>query len=134
MQEARKTLMRVICLIWILAAVVTAVGVFVYFIRPFSFLPYVLGELLGSTVSMLLMIHRYRTLDVELDMNRTGAESHLKVMASLRLLICLGALFAGFSLPYIFSPVTVFAGLLATKAAALLYPIVFRTKCLSDNK
>ena len=70
MQEAKKTLVRVIALIWILAAAVAA----------------------------------------------------------------LAALFLAFYMPQWFSPVSVFAGLFATKAAALLYPIVFRTKCLSENK
>lgn len=134
MQEAKKTLIRVIVLIWILAVAVLIIGGIIYAIAPFSFLPFFLGELLGSAVSSVLMIHRYQTLDVELDLERKGAVNHSKVMASLRTLIALGALFLSFYLPYLFSPVSMFAGLFATKAAALLYPIVFRTKCLSDNK
>lgn len=134
MQEAKKTLIRVIVLIWILAVAVLIIGGIIYAIAPFSFLPFFLGELLGSAVSSVLMIHRYQTLDVELDLERKGAVNHSKVMASLRTLIALGALFLSFYLPHLFSPVTMFAGLFATKAAALLYPIVFRTKCLSDNK
>lgn len=134
MQEAKKTLVRVIALIWILAAAVTAVGIVISLFVPFALLPFLLGELLGSTVSMLLMMHRYSTLDVELDMNRKSAVNHSKVMASLRAVAALAALFLAFYMPHLFSPVSVFAGLFATKAAALLYPIVFRTKCLSDNK
>lgn len=128
MKEARKTLTRVIALIWGLAAVVTAAGVVIYMIRPFSFLPYVLGEVLGSVVSSLLMMHRYSTLDVELDMNQKGATNHLKLMASLRALIALAALMCGFYFPHLFYPVTVFVGLFSQKAAALLYPAVFREK------
>lgn len=134
MQEAKKTLVRVVILIWALAAGIIAAGTAIYFIWPFPLLPFILGELLGSVVSMLLMMHRYSTLDVELDMNRKGAVAHARVMASLRLLISLAALFLGFYLPQLFSPATVFAGLFATKAAALLYPIVFRAKYPSDNK
>ena len=134
MQEAKKTLVRVIGLIWILAAAVTAVGIVISLFVPFALLPFLLGELLGSMVSMLLMMHRYSTLDVELDMNRKSAVNHSKVMASLRAVAALAALFLAFYMPHLFSPVSVFAGLFATKAAALLYPIVFRTKCLSDNK
>ncbi len=134
MQEAKKTLVRVIALIWILAAAVTAVGIVISLFVPFALLPFLLGELLGSMVSMLLMMHRYSTLDVELDMNRKSAVNHSKVMASLRAVAALAALFLAFYMPHLFSPVSVFAGLFATKAAALLYPIVFRTKCLSDNK
>lgn len=134
MQEAKKTLIRVVLLIWVLAAVVLAAGGIVCLISPFPFVPFLLGELLGSAVSSVLMFHRYQTLDVELDLERKGAVNHSKIMASLRSLIALGALFLSFYLPHVFSPVAMFAGLFATKAAALLYPIVFRTKCLSDNK
>lgn len=128
MKEARRTLIRVIVLIWILAAAVTVLGIVVCFIRPFSFLPYVLGEMLGSVVSTLLMLHRYSTLDVELDMNKKSAANHLKVMASLRSLISLAALLLSFYFQHIFFPLTVFAGLFATKAAALLYPLIFRER------
>lgn len=128
MREAKKTLIRVIILIWIFAAAVTVVGVVIYFIRPFSLLPYLLGALLGSAVSSLLMLHRYSTLDVELDMNKKSAANHLKIMASLRTLISLAALLLSFYFPQVFFPVTVFVGLFAQKAAALLYPVVFREK------
>ena len=134
MQEAKKTLLRVIGLIWALAAVVAAVGVVIWLFFPFRLLPYLLGELLGSAVSSALMFHRYSTLDVELDLNRKSAVNHSRVMASLRTLVSLAALFLGFYLPQLFSPVTVFTGLFATKAAALLYPVVFRTKSPSDIK
>lgn len=126
MKEAKKTLTRVIVLIWILAAIVLAVGIIIYFIKPFTFLPYFLGELLGSAVSSVLMLHRFQTLDVELDMNKKSAANHLKMMASLRALISLGALLFSFYFQQLFSPLTVFAGLFASKAAALLYPVVFR--------
>lgn len=134
MQEAKKTLLRVIGLIWALAAVVVVVGVVIWLFFPFRLLPYLLGELLGSAVSAALMFHRYSTLDVELDLNRKSAINHSRVMASLRTLVSLAALFLGFYLPQLFSPVTVFIGLFATKAAALLYPVVFRTKSSSDIK
>ena len=134
MQEAKKTLIRVIGLIWILAAVVAVGGIAAYAISSFRLLPYLLGELLGSAVSTVLMLHRYSTLDVELDLNRKSAVNHSKVMATLRTFAALAALFVGFYLPRLFNPFTVFAGLFATKAAALLYPVVFRTKCPSDIK
>ena len=70
MQEAKKTLVRVIVLIWILAAAVAVTGIVISIFVPFALVPFLLGELLGSTVSMLLMMHRYSTLDVELDIDR----------------------------------------------------------------
>lgn len=126
MKEAKKTLLRVIVLIWILAAAVLLVGLVVFVVRPFSFFPYFLGEMLGSAISVLLMLHRYSTLDVELDLERSKAQNHLKLMASLRSLAALAALFLSFKVPWLFSPVTTFTGLFATKAAALLYSVVFR--------
>ena len=128
MREAKKTLVRVILLIWVLAALVTVIGIVVCFIRPFPLLPYVMGEVFGSAVSTLLMMHRYSTLDVELDMNKKSAANHLKIMASLRSLISLAALLLSFYFQNLFFPLTVFMGLFATKAAALLYPVFFREK------
>jgi hypothetical protein len=93
----------------------------------------VLGELLGSGVSTLLMLHRFSTLDLELDLERKSAVNHSKVMAALRSIAALAALFAGFRFPWLFHPATTFAGLFATKAAALLYPVIFREKSISDS-
>ena len=70
MKEAKRTLHRVIGIIWVLAAVALAAGLVVWIFQPFSILPYVLGELLGSGVSTLLMLHRFSTLDLELDLER----------------------------------------------------------------
>ena len=134
MEEAKKTLIRVIILIWALAAAVLGAGAAICFIRAFPYLPYMLGEILGSAVSSLLMLHRYMTLDAELDMNRKGAVNHSRIMASIRTIASLGVLCLSFYLPQLFYPATVFAGLFATKAAALFYPVVFRTKRPSDIK
>jgi hypothetical protein len=128
MQEARKTLIRVTALSWILAVLVIAAGIVIAQFRPLAWKPYVLGEVLGSAVSSLLMLHRYMTLDVELDMNKKSASNHLKVMASLRVLILLAALMLSFWCSWLFYPLTTFFGLFASKAAALLYPVVFRDK------
>ena len=80
MQEAKKTLLRVIGLIWALAAVVAAVGVVIWLFFPFRLLPYLLGELLGSAVSAALMFHRYSTLDVK----RNNKEQPNKIASMLR--------------------------------------------------
>lgn len=128
MKEAKKTLIRVIILMWILAAVVIVIGIPLSIFTPVRLVPYVLGEVMGSAVSTLLMIHRYTTLDVELDLNKKSAANHLKMMASFRSLVSLLALFMGFYFRHIFFPFTVFTGLFATKAAALLYPVFFRDK------
>ena len=64
MKEAKKTLLRVIGIMWGLAAVVLIVGAILFAIHPFPYFPYVSGEVLGTLVSGLLMWHRFNTLDV----------------------------------------------------------------------
>ena len=132
-EGSKPALHRVIGIIWLLAAVVLAAGLVVWIFHPFSILPYTLGEVLGSGVSTLLMLHRFSTLDLELDLERKSAVNHSKVMATLRSIAALAALFAGFRFPWLFHPATTFAGLFATKAAALLYPVIFREKSSSDS-
>ena len=128
MKEAKKTLLRVIGIMWGLAAVVLIVGAILFAIHPFPYFPYVIGEVLGTLVSGLLMWHRFNTLDVELDMAKKNAIRHLRMQASVRSLISLLTLLLSFYFRQYFYPVTVFAGLFATKAAALLYPVIFREK------
>lgn len=128
MKEAKKTLLRVIGIMWGLAAVVLIVGAVIFAVHPFPYFPYVSGEVLGTLVSGLLMWHRFNTLDVELDMAKKNAIRHLRMQASVRSLISLLTLLLSFYFRQYFYPVTVFAGLFATKAAALLYPVIFREK------
>ena len=89
MKEAKKTLLRVIGIMWGLAAVVLIVGAILFAIHPFPYFPYVSGEVLGTLVSGLLMWHRFNTLDVELDMAKKNAIRHLRMQASVRSLISL---------------------------------------------
>ena len=87
MKEAKKTLLRVIGIMWGLAAVVLIVGAILFAVHPFPYFPYVSGEVLGTLVSGLLMWHRFNTLDVELDMAKKNAIRHLRMQASVRSLI-----------------------------------------------
>ena len=99
MKEAKKTLLRVIGIMWGLAAVVLIVGAILFAIHPFPYFPYVSGEVLGTLVSGLLMWHRFNTLDVELDMAKKNAIRHLRMQASVRSLISLLTLFSTVFLP-----------------------------------
>ena len=96
MKEAKKTLLRVIGIMWGLAAVVLIVGAILFAIHPFPYFPYVSGEVLGTLVSGLLMWHRFNTLDVELDMAKKNAIRHLRMQASVRSLISLLTLLLSF--------------------------------------
>ena len=61
MKEAKRSLIEVIIGIWFLAVVVILAGVF--FVP--SKIPYVLGEVTGSLVATLMMVHLYHCLDYE---------------------------------------------------------------------
>lgn len=133
MKETKKTLYRVIALIWLLLAVVLIIGLLVRLFWPFLVLPWILGGIFGGSVSTVLMFHRFSTLNVEMDLERKKAVNHSRVMASMRSIMALAALFIGFRMPGVLSPVSIFAGLFATKIAALLYPAVYKDKRVSDS-
>ena len=72
MKEAKRSLIEVIIGIWFLAVVVILAGVF--FVP--SKIPYVLGEVTGSLVATLMMVHLYHFLDHEKDLNRKREVNH----------------------------------------------------------
>ena len=49
MKEAKKTLLRVIGIMWGLAAVVLIVGAILFAVHPFPYFPYVSGEVQPNT-------------------------------------------------------------------------------------
>ncbi len=126
MKEAKKTLRRVILLIWGMTLVVIVAGMVARMFFTFSLLAYVLGLLLGSGMSTVLMLHRFSSIDLELDLEEKSATSHSKAMATLRTLLSLAALIVAFRFSHLFMPIMVFVGLFITKMAALLYPVFFR--------
>ena len=64
METAKISLWEVIIGIWILAIVVILGGIF-FVPEP---LPYALGEIAGSITASGLMVHLYRSIDIELDL------------------------------------------------------------------
>lgn len=118
MKIARVSLIEVLIGIWLLAVIVILTGVF-WVSHPLSF---VLGELVGSVTASALMLHLYRSIDIELDLPEEKAINHSRVMAMIRSAIELVVLFAGFYLAEWICPYTVLAGLLARKIAALMVP------------
>ncbi len=118
MEIAKKSLIEVIAGIWILAGAVILAGVF-FVPNP---LAYVLGEIVGSLVSSLMMIHLYCNLDIELDLPEKKAVNHSRIMSALRSLIELGALAGSFYISRWVLPYTVLAGLFGRKLAAIAVP------------
>ena len=118
METAKISLWEVIIGIWILAIVVILGGIF-FVPEP---LPYALGEIAGSITASGLMVHLYRSIDIELDLPEKKAVSHSRAMGLVRSAIEIGVLVGSFFLSKWVMPYTVLAGLLARKAAALMVP------------
>ncbi len=111
-----------------MGAAIVLIGFLVSLFYPFRLIPYFLGAVAGCAASTFLMMHRFSTLSVELDMEKRKAVGHLRFMATLRLIISLGVLMAAFIFPHILSPWSVFMGLFATKLSAIVYPFIFKEK------
>ena len=110
METAKISLWEVIIGIWILAIVVILGGIF-FVPEP---LPYALGEIAGSITASGLMVHLYRSIDIELDLPEKKAVSHSRAMGLVRSAIEIGVLVGSFFLSKWVMPYTVLAGLLAS--------------------
>lgn len=124
METAKISLWEVIIGIWLLAVVVVAAGVW-FVPNP---LAYVLGEVVGSITASGMMLHLYHSIDIELDLPEKKAASHSRVTGIVRSLIEIAVLFGSFFVARWVLPYTVFAGLLARKAAALMVPCMERVR------
>ncbi len=71
---------------------------------------------------VVIMVHLYRSIDIELDLPEKKAVSHSRAMGLVRSAIEIGVLVGSFFLSKWVMPYTVLAGLLARKAAALMVP------------
>ncbi len=120
MRAAKISLWEVLIGIWILAVIVIAVGVW-FVANP---LAYILGEVVGSATASGMMIHLYRSIDIELDLPEKKAANHSRAMGTVRSIIEIAVLFASFFVSDYVLPYTVLAGLLARKVAALLVPFM----------
>lgn len=120
MKTARTTLIETIIGIWILAAVVIAAGVW-FVPHPLS---YALGEVVGSATASLLMLHMYRSIDIELDLPEKKSVNHARIMIMFRSLIELCVLFGSFYIEQWVLPYTVLAGLFGRKFAPMLVPVM----------
>ena len=120
MKIAKRTLIEAIMGIWILAAVVILAGVF-FVPNP---LAYVLGEIVGRGTASLLMLHMYRSIDIELDLPEKKSVNHSRIMIMIRSLIELGVLFGSFYIANWVLPYTVLAGLFGRKFAPMIVPVM----------
>lgn len=129
MKTAKISLLEVIIGIWLLAILVIFAGVF-FVSNPLS---YVLGEVVGSATASLMMLHLYRSLDIELDLPEKKAVNHAKFTSVVRSLIEIAVLAGSFFIAEWVMPYTVLAGLLARKFAAMLVPLMERIRTRGKN-
>lgn len=129
MKTAKISLLEVIIGIWLLAILVIFAGVF-FVSNPLS---YVLGEVIGSATASLMMLHLYRSLDIELDLPEKKAVNHAKFTSVVRSLIEIAVLAGSFFIAEWVMPYTVLAGLLARKFAAMLVPLMERIRTRGKN-
>lgn len=129
MKTAKISLLEVIIGIWLLAILVIFAGVF-FVSNPLS---YVLGEVVGSATASLMMLHLYRSLDIELDLPEKKAVNHAKFTSVVRSLIEIALLAGSFFIAEWVMPYTVLAGLLARKFAAMLVPLMERIRTRGKN-
>ena len=129
MKTAKISLLEVIIGIWLLAILVIFAGVF-FVSNPLS---YVLGEVVGSATASLMMLHLYRSLDIELDLPEKKAVNHAKFTSVVRSLIEIAVLTGSFFIAEWVMPYTVLAGLLARKFAAMLVPLMERIRTRGKN-
>lgn len=129
METAKTSLREVIVGIWILAAVVILAGVF-FVPNP---LAYMLGEVVGSLTATCMMIHLYCSIDVELDLPEKKAVNHARITSALRSVIELLVLAGSFYVSQWIFPLTVLAGLLGRKIAALAVPWMEKVRNINNK-
>jgi len=129
METAKTSLLEVIIGIWILAAVVILAGVF-FVPNP---LAYVLGEVVGSLTATCMMIHLYRSIDVELDLPEKKAVNHARITSVVRSVIELLVLAGSFYVSKWIFPLTVLAGLIGRKIAALMVPWMEKVRNINNK-
>lgn len=129
MKTVKTSLCEAIIGIWVLALLVILAGVF-FTAEPLS---YVLGELAGSLTASLVMLHHYRSLDIEMDLPEQQSVNHYKIMSVLRSTIELGVLAVSMMIPQWLMPLTVFFGLISRKFAAMLVPLFDRLLGQEEN-
>ncbi len=118
---AKKTLYHIWYGIWIICAIVIAVGI--WFCK--NKLSFALGEVSGSLIATLLMLHMYHCIDKELDMTQAKAVMHSRFNGIIRLVIEVATVVGCFYISAWINPFALLAGLFGRKISAVLVPYVF---------
>lgn len=89
-------------------------------------LSFILGDILGSFIAVLIAIHMNATIAKALHMNEEGAAKYTKKMSILRLIIMSCAVVVALTLPEVFNLIGTLLGILGLKVSAYLQPLTNR--------
>ncbi|MCR4604710.1 MAG: ATP synthase subunit I [Eubacterium sp.] len=120
-ETAKRTLRHVWYGIWIICVIVIAIGV--WFCK--NKISFIIGEVTGSLIATLLMLHMYHCIDKELDMPEAKAVMHSRVNGIIRISVEVVAVVGCFYISAWINPFALLAGLFGRKLAAIMVPYVF---------
>lgn len=123
MEEARKTLAKLILGVWIMMALITLAAVVIQLVMDRSPLSFFLGELLGSITTTGLFIHMYNSIDIALDAGER-AKSYTKRSAFIRSFIAVAVLAFSCYFSATFNPFGTLLGLLGMKLSVYIQPLL----------
>ncbi len=126
MKKAKTTLYRVMSLIGGWGLLYLLAGGVVHIWYSYSYPAYAMGCFIGTGMSELLMLHRFHTIDLELNLPRKKAVTHARISGGIRGVLLLAVLFLAFRFPAVFSPVGTIFGCFSTKLAVWTYPVIFQ--------
>jgi hypothetical protein len=86
-------------------------------------LAFVLGNILGSFIAILITIHLNATISRAIEMNEEGATKYTKKMAILRIIIMGCAVVVALTFPEVFNVIGTLLGILGLKISAYLQPL-----------
>ena len=118
---AKKTLHHVWYGIWIICAIVILIGI--WFCK--NKLSFVFGEIAGSLIASLLMLHLYHCIDKELEMTQAKAVAHSRINGVIRTTVEVATVVGCFYISAIINPFALLAGLFSRKISAIMVPFVF---------
>lgn len=129
MKKMNETLVDLIIGIVFCTVVISIIGLLI----TNNKLSFILGELLGSGIAIMLSFHLNASISRALDMNEEGAAKYTKKMAVLRLIIMGCAVVVALTFPEVFSVIGTLLGILGLKISAYLQPLTnrFITKKIS---
>ena len=122
MKNMNETLKDLIIGIVLFMLIVCIIGALVWNNK----LSFILGDILGSFIAVLIAIHMNATIAKALHMNEEGAAKYTKKMSILRLIIMSCAVVVALTLPEVFNLIGTLLGILGLKVSAYLQPLTNR--------